>query len=126
MVRSKDLPYKLILNTANYLERTGYMEKVPRRAIKGDNQSIHERIATASGWSERDEIVRDLASLCLLQADEAAKQGDQKNQQKWLDLLQRFLRLSLHYRKEYDLDELRQKLAEIDKHHRSLYGDDKR
>ncbi len=118
--------YKLMLNVANHLEQRHYVVRIPRRTIKGDNRPIHEKIIDAGNWSERDEIVRELAAQCLFEADAAGKQGDLRSRQKWLDLVQRFLRLSLHYKKEYDLDELREKLKRIEEHQLFLNGEDEK
>jgi hypothetical protein len=76
---------------------------------------LDRAIISAESWSERDALVRRLASHCYQTAKWFMKAGDYKQAAKWITLTHRFLKLAMEHKVHREDEEFEAKLQEMQK-----------
>lgn len=110
------LAYNAFAAVANALEseKTRQAARTFRMArTAGLPKHLDRAIQNAESWDDRDKLCRRLASQCYKTAQWFMKSGDYKQGTKWMNLVLRFLRLSMDPKAKEDVDRVEKELAEL-------------
>jgi len=96
-----------------------------RARIARVSRHLDRAIMDAETWDDRDKLCRRLSSHCYRTAQQFMKGGDCEQATKWMNLVLRFLRLSIDPKAREDVDRVEKELAELKAQMSRLEGEQK-
>jgi len=96
-----------------------------RARIARLSRHLDRAIQDAETWEDRDKLCRRLSSHCYRTAQQFMKGGDCEQAAKWMNLVLRFLRLSIDPKAREDVDRVEKELADLKAQMSRLEGEQK-